>query len=304
MTVIEAFFKMLPVIFVIALGFFSNKIKIVDEDMTNRLTRLIIYITLPAFIISNILNSENPPGRGEIVDILYISLIIYGVGIPLAFLIARLFVKDEAKRRVWRFALAFTNVGFMGIPVCSALLGEKSAFYASVFIIPFNLLSNSMGPAMIGGLKKFRVNQIFSPALIAAIIALICAWFQVDAPEVVGESLSLIGGVTVPISLIVIGSLLSKSDIKGLFSDGGAWVLSLLRLLILPIGLDLLLKLLGFSGLAVTVAIIQMAMPVATMGTLFSVEYGGDTDFLVKSTFLMTIGSIIAIPVLATYLLG
>ena len=218
-------------------------------------------------------------------------------------MVPRLLPGSRGEKGVWRYALAFPNVGFIGYPVAVALFGDGALFYAAVLALPFNLLSFSLGPLLLAGAARFRWKQLFSPCIVASVLGLVLALTRLRPPALVGEMLDFVGDITVPLSLLVVGSLLAGMSPSQVFRSPKLWVLTAVRLLVLPVVLCLILRPFGFDAMVVGIAISQMAMPVAVNGTLLSMEYGGDTDSMAQITFLTTIASILTIPIVAVLLL-
>ena len=96
--------------------------------------------------------------------------------------------------------------------------------------------------------------------------------------DVFGEMLDFVGDITVPLSLLVVGSLLAGMSAGQVLRSPKLWLLTAIRLLLLPVALCLVLRALGIDSLVLGIAVTQMAMPVAVNGTLLSMEYGGDTE--------------------------
>ena len=95
----------------------------------------------------------------------------------------------------------------------------------------------------------------------------------------------------------------SAPGFRLLFSSVRLWILSGLRLLVLPMVLAVLLSFLDINPLVKGAAIVQAAMPMAVNGSLLCLEYGGDTDSMAQATFITTLAAIITIPLLAPILL-
>ena len=98
--------------------------------------------------------------------------------------------------------------------------------------------------------------------------------------------LDFVGDITVPLSLLVVGSLLAGMSAGQVLRSPKLWLLTAIRLLLLPVALCLVLRALGIDSLVLGIAVTQMAMPVAVNGTLLSMEYGGDTECMAQITFL------------------
>ena len=140
-------------------------------------------------------------------------------------------------------------------------------------------------------------------SIVFRLLALILALARVQLPPIVGETLNFVGDMTVPLSLILVGSLLAGLPVKSVFSSVRLWILSGLRLMVLPAVLAVLLSFLDISPLVKGVAIVQSAMPMAVNGSMLCLEYGGDTETMAQATFITTLAAIITIPILAPILL-
>ena len=208
-----------------------------------------------------------------------------------------------SQKGVWKYALAFPNVGFIGYPVAVALFGDGALFYAAILALPFNLLSYSLGPLLLAGAARFRWKQLFTPCIVASVLGLVLALTRLRPPALVGEMLDFVGDITVPLSLLVVGSLLAGMSAGQVLRSPKLWLLTAIRLLVLPVVLCLVLRLMGIDSLVLGIAVSQMAMPVAVNGTLLSMEYGGDTECMAQITFLTTAASILTIPIVAVMLL-
>ena len=231
------------------------------------------------------------------------AIVYYGLGFFVAAFVPRLLGGTVKQQCVWRYSLIFSNMAFIGYPVSVALFGQEALFYAVILVMPFNLLSYSLGPLILAGQAKFRWQQLLSPCIVASMIALMVALFHINVPALLGECLNFTGSLTTPLSLLLVGSLLADLPFGRAFTSPRLWALAAFRLLILPIVLWLLLKWTGVgTPLVANIAVILMAMPTALNGSMLAMEYGGDTECMAQSIFLTTLMSIITIPVLAALL--
>ena len=87
------------------------------------------------------------------------------------------------------------------------------------------------------------------------------------------------------------------------FASGRLWALSAVRLLVLPAVLSFLLRLLNADPFVMSIAVLQIAMPVAVNGSMLCLEFGGDEETMARITFLTTLLSIITLPVVAAVFL-
>ena len=303
MSFFDTFCEMLVIFFAIAMGYLANRLKIMGGEMDQKVSKLLLYITVPAMSLGSVLARETLPPIGEILSILGIAAVFYGMELVFALVVPRLLGGTPGQKGVWRYGMMFPNVGFIGYPVVVALFGQDALFYAVILVLPFNMLSYSMGPLLLTGAKRFDWKQFFTPCVVSSVLALVLALARVQLPALVGETLNFVGDMTVPLSLLLVGSLLAGLPVGKVFSSIRLWILSALRLLILPAVLALVLSVIDVSPIVKGVAIVQAAMPMAVNGSMLCLEYGGDTETMAQATFITTLSALITIPILASILL-
>lgn len=295
---------MLVILFGIAVGYLAHRLDYLGGEIDQKISKIILNITMPCLIIAAVATGDALPGTAAILSVLKVAVVFYGMELLVAAVLPRLLGGTDKQQGVWRYTLVFPNMAFIGYPVSVAIFGPEALFYAVILVLPFNLLSYSLGPLMLAGRAKFRWQQLTSPCIIAAVIALVVALGRIPLPAMVGECAGFVGDLTTPLSLLVVGSLLAGLPVKRVFASLRLWVLTAVRLLGLPALLWVLLRWITVEPPMVAgIAVILMAMPTAVNGTMLSMEYGGDTDSMAQGTFLTTLISIVTIPVIAAWLL-
>ena len=295
--------EMMVILFAIAVGYAANRLGYLNEDTNQRLSKILLNLTTPAMIIAAVITGDTLPGADVILSILGVSAVFYGLEFLFVLTMPRFLGGTPKQKGVWRYALAFPNVGFIGYPVAVALFGPGALFYAVILVMPFNLLTYILGPMILGGNVKFSLKKMFTPCVTASILSLVLALCRYRPPALIGECLSFVGDITVPLALVTVGSLLAGLPVGRVFTDLRIWALAVLRLLVLPVLLCLVLRALQVDSLVMGIAVTQMAMPVAVNGSLLCMEYGGDTQCMAQATLLTTAGSILTIPLIAAMLL-
>lgn len=300
----ESLSKMLVILSGIGAGYAANRLHIMGGEVDQKVTKLILTITLPAMTLGAVAASQDLPDTATLLGILKVAAIYYALAFLTAAAAPWLLRGTPGQRGVWRFAVSFANVGFMGIPVCTLFFGDGALIYAVILMLPFNVLSYSFGTLMLtGGLRNFQLKRLLSPCVLTSLLALALTLARVRPPAVVGECLNFVGNITTPMSLLIIGSLLAGQPMGQVFTSARLWGLTALRLLVLPAALFAVLRGLGAETLVTQVAVTQMAMPVAANGTMLCMEYGGDKDCMAQATFLTTLLSMVTVPVLVSVLL-
>ncbi|MDO4314927.1 MAG: AEC family transporter [Oscillospiraceae bacterium] len=303
MSFFDTLCEMLVILFAIAAGYLSHRLGFLGGDVDKRVSRLILNITMPAMIVAAVITGDTLPALSEVLAILEVGVVFYLLEALFMLAVPRIFGGTPGERGVWRYAMMFPNVGFIGYPVAVALFGQEALFFAVVLALPFNLMSFTLGPLLLVGAKRFKVRQMFSPCVLASLLALALALSGLRPPALLGEMLDFVGGITVPLSLLLVGSLLAGLPVGEVFASPRLWLLSVLRLLVMPVLLSLILGRMDFGYMAAGVAVSQMAMPVAVNGSMLCMEYGGDAESMARITFLTTLASIVTIPLMAALLL-
>ena len=288
--------EMLVILFAIAAGYGANRLGYLGGETDQKLSKLILNITMPAMIVAAVITGEELPEISVILSILEVGVVFYVLEFAFVLTVPKLLPGTAGQKGVYRYTLAFPNVGFIGYPVAVALYGDGALFYAAILALPFNLLSYSLGPLMLAGAGRFRWRQLLSPCIVASVLGLVLALTRLRPPAMVGEMLDFVGSITVPLSLLVVGSLLAHMSPGKVLRSPKLWVLSVLRLLVMPALLCLVLRGMHIEAMVLGIAVSQMGMPVAVNGTLLSMEYGGDTEAMAQVTFMTTVLSIVTIP--------
>lgn len=294
---------MLVILFGMAMGYLAHRLGYLGGETDQKLSKIILNITMPCLIVASVATGDELPGAAEILSVLKVAAVFYGMELLLSTVVPRLLGGTDKQKGVWRYTLVFPNMAFIGYPVAVALFGPEALFYAVILVLPFNLLAYSLGPLMLAGRAKFRWQQLTSPCIIASVIALVVALGHIRLPAIVGECAGFVGNLTTPLSLLVVGSLLAGLTVGKVFASPRLWALTAVRLLVLPALLWLLLGWMNVEPPMVAgIAVILMAMPTAVNGSMLSMEYGGDTECMAQITFLTTLVSIITIPVVSALL--
>ena len=303
MSFFDVFQEMLVILFGMAMGYLARRLGYLGGETDQKLSKIILNITMPCLIVASVATGDELPGTAEILSVLKVAAVFYGMELLLSAVVPRLLGGTDKQKGVWRYTLVFPNMAFIGYPVAVALFGPEALFYAVILVLPFNLLAYSLGPLMLAGRAKFRWQQLTSPCIIASVIALVVALGHIQLPAIVGECAGFVGNLTTPLSLLVVGSLLAGLTVGKVFASPRLWALTAVRLLVLPALLWLLLGWMNVEPPMVAgIAVILMAMPTAVNGSMLSMEYGGDTECMAQITFLTTLVSIITIPVVSALL--
>ena len=294
---------MLTLFVIVIVGYVAGKLGYLGGDFDRQLSRLVINITCPALILSSSMTGELPDRR-FILPLLLISIVTYIILTGAAFLLPRYMTKRKEDRGAIGFALMFGNVGFMGYPVVASIFGHEAVFYAAVLNVVNTFTVFTIGTILITGSsniegKRFEKKVLYSTPMLAAYLTMLIVALEINnIPGFICQSLTMIGNITVPAALLIIGSSMSQLPIRSLLGNITVYLTTALRLALLPLAVYYLTSLMGFSPMVVNINTVVIAMPVATYGTILCLKYGKDTTLMAEVTFITTLLSMISIPLL------
>ena len=292
MDILHIITQMLMIFGIVLVGLFAAKRNLWAGDLDRKLSIFIMNISMPALILASVMGKDLAFENSELISLAVVAVVNYIVLIGLAYLIPHLFKVNKARLGISRFMLAFGNVSFIGYPVCDAVFGSKAVFCASVLNIPFNLLVFTIG-------VSFIIGGILSPCVVASLIAVVIAVARIQIPTPVGEWFHLLGDLTTPCALLIIGSSLSHIPVRDMLGNRFVYSMTLLRLFILPLAVGGVLALMGINPFVSDVAVVLSAMPVATNGIMLCLQYGKDERVMTQGLFFTTLLSVISIPLVA-----
>ena len=298
---------MLTLFAIVVVGYIAGKIEYMGGTFDKRLSKIVIDISCPALILSSAMTGELPDRR-YILPLLGISALTYLLLTGVALWLPRLLTKKKDDEGAVGFALMFGNVGFMGYPIVASIFGREAVFYAAVLNVVNTFAVFTIGTILITGKTvngpKFQKKVLWSTPMLSAYLTMLIVALRIEGiPEWISQPLTMIGNITVPAALLIIGSSMSQLPLRSMLGNGTIYLTTLLRLAVLPIGIHYLFTLLGFDPFVVGINTVVIAMPVATYGTILCLRHGKDTTLITEVTFITTLLSMISIPLLVTWLL-
>ena len=299
---------MITLFAIVVVGYAAGKLGYMGGTFDKRLSKLVIDITCPALILSSAMTGELPDRR-YILPLLGISVITYVVLAGIALVLPRYLVQKPDDEGVVGFALMFGNVGFMGYPIVASIFGHEAVFYAAVLNVVNTFAVFTIGTMLITGKSevegsRFQKKVLYSTPMLAAYLTMLIVALEIhDIPAFVSQPLTMIGNITVPAALLIIGSSMSNLPLRAMLGNRTVYATTLMRLALLPLGVHYLCTALGFSPFVVSINTVVIAMPVATYGTILCLRHGKDTTLITEVTFITTLLSMLTIPLLVMFFL-
>lgn len=291
------FAKMVMLVLIMLLGYLCARIGITGPEFNQRVTPLMVKVLLPATILNSVLSVPDFSGR-ELLDYILVMTVMVALQMLPAWFLPRLMRTRSEDVGATRLVTAFGNVGFVGLPVVAAIFGDEMVFFASLCNIPFNLALYSCSAAQLspdGG--RVRWQDVLNAPVIATLLSVVLLLSRVHVPGVLADTISSVSGVTIPLSMLVIGTSLGGISVRSVLTDWRVYVVSAVRLLVCPLLTWLVLRPFA-AGALLGISVLMAACPSAMLVTALCLQYGRSDAFASKCIFLSTVLSAVTIPLL------
>ena len=305
MTVLEQV-GMLSVIMLI--GFVVAKAGYIDIKYKDAISKLIVNLILPCLIISSI-SEKNLESEliGELLTVLLMAAFCIAILLGTGFLTVKLLKIPDATKSVHKLLATTGNVIFIGYPILVAMYGEKGFFYAIFYWLLNDLFLWTVGVFMLAGKnnvdKSARWKKLLNPNTISFAVAILMFVFGIKLPPIINSAVSVIGGLTTPLSMIFVGMALAAVDVKTTLKKWWIWVIAPIKLVIMPIVFIHLFKWIGIKEILIGIVVLEAAMPAQTVLTILANENKADCDYAAVGLFITTIASLATLP-LVCYMLN
>lgn len=289
----------------VILGYTACKLGYMGDKFDKKLSSIVVDITCPFLVLSSVMGDEMPD-RSLILPLVGVGFLTYIILLVFGFWVPRFISKNHDDQGMIGFSLMFANVGFIGYPIVASIFGPKAVFYAALLNVPNTFFIFTAGVMLVKGeysIRQFNPKVLLSPALIGAFIAALLVAFGVHTPEMIARPITMVGNITVPAALMIIGSSMARLPLREIIGSGKVYATSFLRLVIVPLSVYFLFRLCGVNTLINNINTVVIAMPVASFGTMFCMKYDRNPSLMTEATFITTLFSIITIP-LITLLFG
>ena len=254
----------------VIVGYVLCRCRLLTEEGTKSIANLLLYILLPCVIVNSFCKEASREQTLDMLTALGLSAVLLLLAMAVSYLLFR-------RNPVDNFSASFSNVGFMGVPLISAVLGEKAVFYIAGMVAMLNILQWTYGQRLLAGnrtdmkLKKL----LFNPLIVAFAIGLLLYFLQVKLPAQLQTCVQAFAACNSPVAMVLLGGYLSSVPLRRIFTTGSAYWATLARLLLIPLLSALLLAALPGVDPAIRLALlIAASTPVGTNVAVFAQRTG------------------------------
>ena len=288
----------------ILFGFFLTKRELLPKTAAGILSKLENYLFIPALVLKTFLENftvEKIEAAGSIFLSSFVMILII---MPIAILAARLCSKDKYIRNIYTYGLAFSNFGFMGNAVVSALFPDIFFEYL-IFTLPLWVMIYLWGvPVLLlseAGQKqslKERLRSFLNPMFISMLAGMVIGLTGISLPDWISSAASSCAGCMSPIAMLLTGITVASADLKKIFTNISIYAVSIIRLIVFPLIMMTVLYLLKTNDTLAICAVCSVAMPLGLNTIVIPSAYGKDTTVAAGMAVISHLLSCITIPVI------
>ena len=308
--IIQALSSMVTILAVIALGYLLQAKGWFQKEFSKSIADLILKIALPASIFVSVLKFIT---REQLVSFFGISLyplITVILGYLVAWGAVVLFKVPVGRRGIMLNTFVNANTVFMGLPLNLSLFGEEAMPYFLVYYVINTLSIFTVGMYFVsidrpGGNKNKGIQwkRLFSPPLIAFLVALAVVALGITIPSFAQNSINMVGSLVTPLSLMYIGINLQQSGLGTIRLDRDTVIALAGRFIIFPLLMVLILLIGGTDNtLLKETFIIQSTIPTIVIMPILAAEATGDVDFATNMVTMTTIAYLAVLPLWSLFL--
>ena len=282
------FSQILIILIYVVIGYCAGKFHLIDPEKRRFLSKLCSDLILPFTILSATSQELSGDDVHDLLIALLASCCVFLGTTALSLLFHRIRKTSQVRTAAMTSLITYPNCTFLGLPLCLALFGEKAIFYSAVMIIVFNVLFFTLQYSLfLPG--KFNPKKLCTPATIATALMLLMVALRLHFPSPLQTAVSSIGQIVSPLSLIIIGVMLSENRLALIFTQKTSYIITGIRNLLIPVLVILLLKPLPLDTMSKMCLLVYLGCPCATLTTIYAMQLDQEPVLCVNTVLLSTL---------------
>ncbi|WP_117280945.1 AEC family transporter [Streptococcus intermedius] len=305
--------SIIPIIAIIVLGYILQVKGWFGDAFGPNLSRLIMNVALPASIFVSVMKYLTLDKLISLSGGLLYTFVAFILGYIVAYIAVVVFKVRPGRRGTMINTFVNANTIFIGLPLNVALFGDQALPYFLIYYITNTISTWTLGVYLMTSdsksgqskkASKFDWKKLLPAPLVGFLVALLFLILRISIPDFATNTLTYVGNIVTPLSLIYIGIVLAKAGLKTITFDKDTIVTLVGRFILAPLIMLLVLKF--FASNMATVEfktfMIQSATPALAVLPILANQGKGDVEFSTNVVTLSTVLFIVVIPILQTLL--
>ena len=306
MVFLQSLESILPVIILISLGYILQIKKWFDISFSDNISKLIMNIALPASIFVSVMEYLTVDRLFKLSSgLVYVALATI-FGYIIAYVLVKALKIRAGRRGTFINTFVNANTIFIGLPLNIALFGDKATEYFLVYYIINTISTWTLGIYLMTTDSQvqskttvsFDWKKLLPPPLIGFLVAIVFLLAKIPVPQVMTKTLTYVGNIVTPLSLIYIGIVLAKAGLASVKFDKDSVYALCGRFLIAPLLMLIVIKTIGTNlpNLEAQTFMLQSAVSSLAVMPILAHQGSGDVEYATNIVTLSTVLLVVVIP--------
>ena len=293
--------QIIQLFIMIFMGFIIVKAKLLKAEDSKILSVIVLYLIIPCVII----NAFQVNYTKDTVQGLLISLAASVLTQVILLIVISVSGKFLHLNEVEVASIYYSNSGNLIVPIVTFILGKEWVLYGCVFMSVQLIFIWTHCKKIISREASYDWRKIvLNINMISIAIGIILFLTRIHLPAIINNTLSAVGGMIGPASMIVTGMLFAGMDFKQIFANKRVYFVSFLRLIIVPVIALFLIKCSQLSTLSsngnklMLIVFLAIITPSASTVTQMCQVYGNDSQYASAINVVTTLLAIVTMPLM------
>ena len=283
-------------------GYLLVRIKVLPKSSSEVLSKLENNLFIPCLVLGTFSSNFTVEKIGTAWKLFLISFVLCLLMMLISLIIVHFTSKDQFIRNIYRYGLVFSNFGFMGNAVVSAVFPDIFFEYL-IFTLPFWTMIYVWGvPCLLIPRKEgdvtflSRLGSFVNPMFVAMFVGMIIGLANITLPDFISDAVGVSGDCMSPVSMLLTGVVVATMDLKKVLKTKSIYAVTFIRLLALPLIALLLCKIIGVPEVYLICIVCVLSMPLGLNIMVIPAGYGKDTSVAAGAIVVSHLISAITIP--------
>lgn len=290
------FSQVFLLLFFVAIGFTISKFKLVNSLHADILSKILVYIFLPANTFKTFALNFNKDYIFKNYKIVVCSFAVLAALNLAAHFVAKLFTKSKYEREVYEYSLATPNYGYVGFPLAESIGGQAGLLNFMTFSVPVTFYAYTVSFAKLTK-QGFSFKKLLNISTVSIAVGMIFGLCEIPVPDIFKNIITTASDCMGPVGMIMTGIIISGFDLKKVITKWRIYPALLLRLVIIPLSLGGIMSLFC-SELIVKIAVLFYCLPCGLNTVIFPKLVGEDCETGAALSMISTVVSLITIPLI------
>lgn len=285
----------------ILMGYIVVKAGLLKGDDSKVISKIVLYLIIPCVIINAFQVDYTSEKVKELLLVFAASVLLQVVLLAAVWAVGKILHLNEVETT----SIYYSNSGNLIVPIVTFILGKEWVLYGCVFMSVQLVFIWTHGKNVLSREGKMDWRKIvFNVNMISVFAGVVLFFTKIRLPEILNQTLSSVGSMIGPASMIVTGMLIAEMSLKKIFTNGRVYFISFLRLIVVPVISLILLKISGLvSGhpdgkKLLLIVFLAVITPSASTVTQMCQVYGNDSKYASAINVMTTLLSIITMPLM------